>query len=95
MTNKLRLDTAERELLAAYERGEWHPIGASPKELQQYQAYATAALEADGLISIILPKEDLQAIRRQAAEAGVSYQALIADIVHRFVVGRLVERRRA
>ncbi len=86
MTNKRRLDTAERELLAAYERDEWRPIGASPKELQQYQAYATAALEADGLISVILPKEDLQVIRRKAAEAGVSYQALVASIVHRFIV---------
>ena len=95
MTNKRRLDTAERELLAAYERGEWRPISASPKERQQYQAYATAALEADGLVSIMLARDDLQAIRRQAAEAGVSYQTLIASIVHRFVAGHLVERRRA
>lgn len=95
MTNKLKLDTEERELLDSYERGEWHSIGARQEKLQQYQAYATAALEAAGLISIILPKEDLKAIRRKAAEAGVSYQTLIADIVHHFVVGHLVEKRRA
>jgi len=95
VTNKLKLDTEERELLDSYERGEWHSIGALQEKLQQYQTYATAALEAAGLISIILPKEDLKAIRRKAAEAGVSYQTLIADIVHQFVVGHLVEKRRA
>lgn len=95
MTNKLKLDTEERELLDSYDRGEWHSIGTLQEKLQQYQAYATAALEAAGLISIILPKEDLQAIRRKAAEAGVSYQTLIADIVHQFAVGHLVEKPRA
>jgi len=95
MTNKLKLDTEERELLDSYERGEWHSIGASQEELQQYQAYATAVLEADGLVSIILPKQDLKAIRRKAAEAGVPYQTLIANIVHQFALGHLVEKRRA
>jgi len=95
VTNQLKLNKEERELLDSYERGEWHSIGTLQEELQQYQTYATAALEAAGLISIILPKEDLQAIQRKAAEVGVPYQALIADIVHQFVVGHLVEKRRA
>lgn len=95
MTNKVKLDTEERELLDSYERGEWHSISPLQEKLQQYQAYATAALEAAGLVSIALPKEDLKAIRRKAAEAGVSYQTLIADILHQFVVGHLVEKRRA
>ncbi len=84
MTNELKLDTEERELLDGYERGEWRSISALQEKLLQYQAYATAILEADGLVSIVLPKEDLTAIRRKAAEAGVSYQSLIANVVHQF-----------
>jgi predicted DNA binding CopG/RHH family protein len=94
MANNLELDAEERALLDSYELGEWQSIGALQEKLQQYQSYATAALEADGLVSIILPKEDLKAIRRKAAEAGISHQMLIANIVHQFVSGHLVERPR-
>ncbi|MBI4787100.1 MAG: antitoxin [Chloroflexi bacterium] len=93
MTKKLKLDAEERELLSSYERGEWRSV-ESPKKIEQYQTYATAALEAHGLISIALPKQDLRAIRRKATEAGVPYQKLIADIVHQFASGKLVEKGR-
>jgi predicted DNA binding CopG/RHH family protein len=94
MVNNLRLDAEERELLDSYERGEWQSIDILQEKLEQYQSYATTALEANGLVSIILPKEDLKAIRRKAAETGMSYQMFIANIVHQFVSGRLVEKPR-
>ncbi|MBM4050441.1 MAG: antitoxin [Planctomycetes bacterium] len=95
MVNKVRLGLDERDLLDSYERGEWKSVAELPKRLRQYQSYAAAALEAEGLVSIVLPKKDLQAIRRKAARSGVSYQMLIADLVHQFVSGRLVEKARA
>lgn len=85
MTREVKLDPEERDLLASYERGEWQSLSAMQEERQQYQSYATSVLEAAGLVSISLPTEDLSAIRRKAAEVGVPYQTLIADIVHRFV----------
>lgn len=94
MVDNLKLDTEERELLDSYERGEWQSIDTLQEKLEQYQSYATATLEANGLVSIILSKEDLKAIRRKAAEAGMSYQMFIANIVHQFVSGRLVEKPR-
>ncbi len=94
MFNNFKLETEERELLESYERGEWQSIDALQEKLQQYQSYATAALEAEGLVSIILPGEDLKAIQQKAAEAGISYQTFIANIVHQFVAGYLVEKPR-
>ena len=95
MTKKLKLDTEEREILSSYESGEWHSTGRLPEKLESYQTYATAQLEAEGWVSIVLPEPDLTAIRRKAAEAGVPYQTLIANIVHQFAAGQLVEKRRA
>jgi len=94
MNNTFQLETEERELLDSYERDEWQSVNASPESLRQYQAYAMAALEASGLVGIPLSKEDLSALRRKAAEAGVSYQTLIANIVHHYVTGHLVEKPR-
>jgi predicted DNA binding CopG/RHH family protein len=95
MANRLKLETGERELLDSYERDEWQSVGASPEKFGQYQQYAMAALEAEGLISIILPKEDLKVVRRKAREAGVPYPLFIANIVHQFVSEQLAERPRA
>jgi predicted DNA binding CopG/RHH family protein len=85
------LDTEEREMLESYERGEWHSIGTL-QERQKYQAYAVAAVGVKGQISISLPLEDLRVVQQKATEAGVPYQKLIADLVHKFISGRLVER---
>jgi predicted DNA binding CopG/RHH family protein len=42
-------------------------------------------------VSIALSDEDLKAIQRKALETGVPYQKLIADVVHQFATGRLIE----
>ncbi len=54
MTDQVKLEAEERELLDSYEHGEWQSIGALQEQRQQYQSYATAALEAEGLVSIAL-----------------------------------------
>ena len=92
MTNSLEHD--EQEILNSYDQGEWQSIKTLREDLLQYRAYATAVLEQSGQVSIALPEEDLQAIQRKALETGVSYQQLIADLVHQFVTGRLIERPR-
>jgi len=63
MANKSRPDPEKQGLLDSYERGEWKSVAELPKRLHQYQSYAAAALEAEGLVSIVLPKKDLQARR--------------------------------
>lgn len=91
MSDDLPLEPEEQELLRSYERDEWRSVDALREERRRYQAYAIAALEEAGVVSVALPSEDLQALRRKAAEAGMSYQAFIAHILHQYVTGRLVE----
>jgi predicted DNA binding CopG/RHH family protein len=62
------------------------------EKLRQYQAYATFTFEADGLVSVVLSKDDLIAIQQKAIEAGISYQSLIANIIHQFISGNLTEK---
>ena len=92
MVDELELDGEEQALVDSYERGEWQSIAGFQEKRQQYQAYAAATLEIMGLVSIALPKEDLKAIRQKAAEAGMSHEALITNIVHEYVTGHLVEK---
>jgi predicted DNA binding CopG/RHH family protein len=86
-----KLDAEEREIVGSYERGEWQSV-ATPEELRRYQTLAAATLSNQGLISINLSPEDLEAIQKKAHEEGIPYQILIANIIHQFVTGHLVER---
>jgi len=95
MNHNLRLEPEEQELLDSYERDEWQSVGKLHERLRQYQAHAVAALEAVGLVGVALPQEDIQAIRERAAATGMSYQAFIANILHQYVTGNLVEKPRS
>lgn len=92
MSHNLKLQPEEQELLDSYERDEWQSIVDLQERLNQYQAYAVATFEARGLVSITLPPEDINAIREKAAAASMSYQALIANLVHQYLAGNLVEK---
>ncbi|MBC7261345.1 MAG: hypothetical protein H5T63_04965 [Chloroflexi bacterium] len=88
----MRLESEEQELLNSYERDEWQSVDQLQEESQRYQAYAISALEAKGLVSIVLPQEDIAAIRRKAAAAGMTYQAFIANLVRQYLAGNLVQK---
>jgi predicted DNA binding CopG/RHH family protein len=92
MNNPLQLDAEERELLNSYENDEWRSVGTTSDSLRQYQAYAVTALEAAGFINILLPQEDIGILRQKATEAGMSYQSLVAKILHQYITGHLVEK---
>jgi len=95
MNHNLKLEPEEQELLDSYERDEWRSVDKFQERLRQYQSYAIATFETIGLVSIILPQEDIKAIREKAAATGISYQTLIANIVHQYVTGDLVEKPRS
>lgn len=92
MNRPTKLKPEEQKLLDSYEREEWQSVAKLQERLRQYQTYATANLEAIGLVSIALPQEDVTAIREKADAVRMSYQTLIADIVHQYVSGKLVEK---
>jgi predicted DNA binding CopG/RHH family protein len=85
-------ETDDQDLLNSYEQGEWQSVKTLREDLRQYQAAAAAMLEQSGQVSIALSDEDLRVIQRKARESGVPYQKFIANVVHEFVSGHLVER---
>jgi predicted DNA binding CopG/RHH family protein len=91
MAKRVRAET-EDEILASYERDEWEPVAKVREEVARYQAYAAAMLETNRQVSVTLPLTDFEKVQQKATEAGMPYQTLIADIVHRFVTGNLAEQ---
>ena len=88
-----KLDQQERELSESYDRGEWKAVAQLARERKRYQEYAKATFKKDRRVNIRISTKDLEAIQNRAIEEGIPYQTLIASLLHKYVSGRLVERR--
>jgi predicted DNA binding CopG/RHH family protein len=92
MAKRVKEEAEENELLVSYERGEWQSVDKVREEVERYQAYAAAMLETNRQVSVTLPLTDFEKVQQKASEAGMPYQALIAEIVHQFATGNMTEQ---
>ncbi|MHB1299955.1 MAG: hypothetical protein ACYCY8_03680 [Burkholderiales bacterium] len=86
-----KLDAFEKDILAAYEKGEFKSASPSKADLAKFKAAATATFLKEKRVNIRLSAPDLMDIQARALEEGMPYQTLIASVLHKYVSGRLVE----
>jgi len=75
------------------EKGEWKSVRGAKKKIQKYQEYAKATFRKDRRINIRISEKDLVDIQKKAVEEGIPYQTLISSVLHKYVSGRLVEKK--
>ena len=92
---KTILDKEEKDILEAYDRGEWESVKDPKKEFGILQAYARNTLRKDKRINIRMSSKDLDQVQAIAAQEGIPYQTLVSSIIHKYVSGYLVERKKA
>lgn len=86
------LDSFEMEILDSFEKGEFQSV-ATVTELEKFKMAARATAVKDKRVNIRLSSGDLQNIQIKALEEGISYQTLIASVLHKYVSGRLVDAK--
>jgi predicted DNA binding CopG/RHH family protein len=87
-----KLDAYEDEILSAYEASKLKSV-ATKSELAKFKAAARSTAVKDKRVNIRLSSVDLSDIQIKALEEGVPYQTLIASVLHKYVTGRLSEKR--
>ncbi len=85
-------DPFEVEIIEAYESGKLKSV-ASKAELNRLKSAARATAIKDRRVNIRLSAGDLQDIQVKALAEGMPYQTLIASVLHKYVTGRLEERK--
>ena len=88
-----KLDPRERQISDSFDRGEWNPVARLARERKRYQEYAKATFKKDRRVNIRISSKDLEAIQTRALEEGIPYQTLISSLLHKYVSGRLTERK--
>ncbi len=88
-----KVDRKEKDLLESVDRGEWKSVRGLRGERKRFQRYAATTFRKDRRVNIRLSSKDLEAIQKRALEEGLPYQTLIASLLHKYVSGRLVEKK--
>ena len=89
MTKKRFIDEEEKEIIEAYEAGEFIDSPNSKQLKKILEKTAGSYLTKDARINIRISEADLHGLKLKAAEEGLPYQTLIASVLHKFVSGRL------
>jgi predicted DNA binding CopG/RHH family protein len=92
---KTVLDTEEKDILESYDLGEWRSIKSPKAEIKKLREYARNTLQKDKRINIRMSSKDLDQVQILSAEEGIPYQTLISSIIHKYVSGYLLEKKRA
>jgi predicted DNA binding CopG/RHH family protein len=80
-------DDEERDLITAYQSGEFRPVKDQQKAKQTAIQAARRYMRKDARVNIRLSTADLEMLKRRAAEEGLPYQTLIASVLHKYVSG--------
>ena len=81
----MKLDREEKEILEAYEKGNFSSIPDLKKEKARYRDYAKSTLQKNKRINIRISERDLIHLQRKAIEEGLPYQTLISSILHKYI----------
>ena len=90
---KAKLTKQEKEILASFEKGELVPVADLSRRKKDLMRYARNTLKKDKRLNIRISERDLLELQRQAIREGLPYQTFVSSILHKYVNGRLVEKK--
>jgi predicted DNA binding CopG/RHH family protein len=93
MSQMKKLDRYERGILGAYEKGKLVSAHLTKARLRAFREAARATFIKSRRVNIRLSASDPMDIQARAYEERVPYQTLIAGVRHKYVSGRLREKR--
>ena len=86
----MKLTREEKSLLESVERGEWKST-TNKAELRKYQEAARRMFKKDARLNIRISSQDLRGLQKKAMQEGLPYQTFVSSLLHKYVMGRLVE----
>ena len=89
----MNLTEEEKRILDSVEKGEWKRVPSFKRETQQVRDAARATLRKDKRVNIRITERDLVRFQKRALEEGLPYQTLISSVPHKYIDGRLEEKR--
>ncbi len=81
-------DDEERALMEAFERGGFKRDYETEARLKKTKLIVSGPVARN--VTIHMQQEDIDGMKKKAAEAGIPYQTLINSIIHRYLNGGII-----
>ncbi|TVR90334.1 MAG: antitoxin [Spirochaetaceae bacterium] len=85
--------TEEKDLINSVEAGEWTSASNLNSMKDRVVKAASETALKDYRINIRISKRDVEALKTKALEEGIPYQTLVTSILHKYVTGKIVEKK--
>ncbi|MDH3360543.1 MAG: antitoxin [Desulfobulbaceae bacterium] len=83
----------EKAFLESFEKDEWRSVEDKGSEITRYQQIAKNTFKKDSRINIRMSSKDIHALQLKALEEGIPYQTLISSVLHKYVSGKLSDKK--
>ncbi len=87
------LDAEEREILEHFERGDLRQADNSEAEIEVARQAAKQTFNKSRRVNLRVTERDFNLAHDRAREEGIPYQTLLSSVIHKFLSGRLIEKR--
>ena len=87
------LSNEERELLELVDRGELVQVPNLEQEVEYAQRAARNTLNKTKRVNLRMTERDFHLAHARANEEGIPSQTLLSSVIHKYLSGRLTEKR--
>ncbi|MXX10731.1 MAG: antitoxin [Nitrospira sp. SB0677_bin_15] len=87
------MSTEEREILEKFERGELRTASGVESEIKMARQAARNTFNKTRRVNLRVTERDFSLAHARAREEGIPYQTLLSSVIHKYLSGRLIEKR--
>ena len=88
-----QLNPEEREILEKFERGELRRATGAQSEMEAARIAARSTFKKTRRVNLRVTERDFNLAHARAREEGIPYQTLLSSVIHKYLSGRLTEKR--
>ena len=96
---KAKLTKQEEQISKDISEGKYQSVPKSEQkrytQMAKQDIQRRKAIRKEARINIRLIQEDLHSLREQAEAEGIPYQTLVASIIHKYLIGSLIDLKNA
>ena len=88
-----KMSVEERDILERFERGELRSAPGAERELKAASQAARDTFNKTKRVNLRVTERDFNLAHARAREEGIPYQTLLSSVIHKYLSGRLTEKR--
>ena len=87
------MNAEERDILDRFERGELRSAPSVEREIDAARRAARNTFNKTRRVNLRVTERDFNLAHSRAREEGMPYQTLLSSVIHKYLSGRLAEKR--